>query len=140
MPKHSVSSLFRNSRLSKQYSARCLNFQRGSFGILKAQLGSPFACYRGHLGPKVEKKSENESPGPLGPGGPKSPNQSRKRVKIVKKESILTRFRLRFGLCGPPGPRGPGDSFSDFFSTLGPKGPNDPCSRQTGSQGSTTKT
>ena len=90
----------------------------------------------GPFGLEVEKKSENESLGPLGPGGPKSPKRSRERVKIDYSSTISTRFRLRFGLFGAPGSRGPGDSCSDFFLTLGPKGPNDPCSRQTGSQSS----
>ena len=34
-------------------------------------------------GPKLQKESENEFPGPLGFGGPKSPKWSRKRVNIV---------------------------------------------------------
>ena len=42
-------------------------------------------------------------------------------------DSFSTLFR-------PPGPRGPGNPFSDFFWTLGPKGPNDPCSRRRRSQ------
>ena len=78
-----------------------------------------------------KKKSESESPGPLGPGGPKSPKRSLKRVKIDSFVTILTRFRLRFGLFGPPGPEAPGTHFRTFF----PKGPKSkPCSRQTGSQ------
>ena len=88
----------------------------------------------GPFGPKVAKRVRNEFPGPLGPGSPKSPKRSRKRVKIVEKLSILTRFRLCFGLFGPPGPRGPGNLFRTLFATLGSKSPNDPCSRARESQ------
>ena len=62
------------------------------------------------------------------------------RKKIVlpkagpKKWAILTRFRLRFGLFGPPLLRGSGNSFQTLFATLGLKGPNDPCSRARQSQ------
>ena len=64
------------------------------------------------------KKSENESPGPLGAGAQKAPkngveNES-KQLKIVDFDSFSTRFRIRFGLFGTPGPRGPRDSFSNF--------------------------
>ena len=56
--------------------------------------------------------------------------QSRKRVKIDCFSTILTLFRLRFRLFGPRGREAPGTHFQTLFPTLGPKGPNDPCSRQ----------
>ena len=49
---------------------------------------------------------------------------------------MLTRFRLRFGLLGALRLRGPGTHFRTQFATLGPKGPNDPCSGQKFSTGS----
>ena len=47
------------------------------------KVGIPWPCYRGHLGPsgpKSEKESENEFPGPFGPGAQKAEN-------VVEKES-----------------------------------------------------
>ena len=70
-------------------------------------LAKTFARYRGHLGP---------------PG------------KVTERVRMSLRFRLRFGLFGPPRPRGPGNSFRTLLATLGPKGPNDPCSRARESQ------
>ena len=49
--------------------------------------------------------------------------------------SILTLFRLRFGLFGPWGREGPGTHFLTLLATLGPKCPNDPCSRPRESKG-----
>ena len=46
----------------------------------------------------------------------------------------MTLFRLRFELFGPRGREGPGTHFRTLFATLGPKGPNDPCSGQKFSQ------
>ena len=80
----------------------------------RSQLAKTFARYRGHLGPsgpKLQIEFGNGFPGPFGPGPPKSPRQSRKRVKIVEKLSILTLFRLRFALFGPRGREGPGTHF-----------------------------
>ena len=42
-------------------------------------MGIPWTCYRGHLGPsgpKLERKSETEFLGPLGPGAQKSKTES----------------------------------------------------------------
>ena len=55
-----------------------------------SSIAKTFACYRGHLGPsgpKLEKESENEFPGPLGPGAQKVENG-------VEKESKSTLFQL----------------------------------------------
>ena len=43
-------------------------------------------------------------------------------------------FSTPFSTFWAPGPRGPGNSFSALFPTLGPEGPNDPCSRARESQ------
>ena len=54
------------------------------------QIAKTFARYRGHLGPpgpKLEKESENEFPGPLSPGAQKVENG-------VEKESKSTVFQL----------------------------------------------
>ena len=66
---------------------------------------------------------ENSAPGP----SPKSRKRSRRRVKIVEQQSILTLFRLRCDFLGT--------HFRTLSPTLGPKGPNDPCSRSTDSHG-----
>ena len=79
-------------------------------------------------GPKVGKRVGKWVPGASRPQRPKSRKRSRKRVKIVEKQSILTLFRLRFGLFGPRGREAPGTHFPTLFPTLGPEGPNDPCS------------
>ena len=84
-----------------------------SFCLLQGSFG-PF-------GPKMEKESENEFLGPLAQGaGPKSRKWSRERVNIVEKQSILTLFRLPtpFSTFWALGPRGPRNSFSDFFFPL----------------------
>ena len=100
------------------------------------KLAKTFARYRGHLGPlgpKLEKSPKKSSRAPR-PRGPKSRKQSRKRVKLVEKQSIFTLFRLRFRLFGPRGREAPGTLFRTLFPTLGPRGPNDPCSRARESQ------
>ena len=82
----------------------CPSTVRPVFPMLVFQLAKSLARYRSHVGPsrpKLEKESENEFSGPLGRGGPKSRKRSRKRVKIVEKQSILALFRLRFGLFAP---------------------------------------
>ena len=99
----------------------CENFcpLQGSFG--------PFR-------PKVGKRVQKWVPGASRPRGPKSRKRSRKRVKIDCFSTILTLFRLRFRLFGPRGREAPGTHFRTLFPTLGPKGPNDLCSRQKFSQ------
>ena len=62
-------------------------------------------------------------PGASRPRGPKSRKRSRKRVKIVKKQSILTLFRLGFRVFDF---LGPGNSFSDYLSNFRPEGPKWP--------------
>ena len=88
----------------------------------------------GPFGPKVANRVRKWVPGPSRPRGPKSAKRSRKRVKIDYFSTILTLFRLGFGLFGPQGRKGPGTHFRTLFATFGPKGPNDPCSGQKFSQ------
>ena len=83
----------------------------------------------GPFGPKVANRVRKWVPGPSRPRGPKSPKRSRKRVKIDYFSTILTLFRLRFGLFGRWGRDSLGTHFRTLFATFGPKGPNDPCSR-----------
>ena len=86
------------------------------------------ALLQGSFGPsrpKVGKRVGNEFPGPLGFGAQKVAKQSRQRVKVVE-NSRFDSFSTRFSTFWAPGPRGPGNSFSDSFS--GPDTPNDPCS------------
>ena len=64
----------------------------------------------------------NEFPGPLGPRAQKVENG-------VERKSQSTVFQL-FCLFEPRGPEGSGTHFLTLFPTLGPKGPNDPCSGQ----------
>ena len=59
----------------------------------------------GPFGPKVANRVRKWVPGPSRPGGPKSAKRSRKRVKIDCFSTILTLFRLCFGLFGPRGGR-----------------------------------
>ena len=66
----------------------------------------------------------------LGPKKSKTESKKKKKAKIDCFSTILTLFRLRFGLFWPPGPGGPGKSFLDSFSNVAPEGPNDPCSGQ----------
>ena len=73
-----------------------------------------------------------------------APRPKKSRTESKKSQnrqflSILTLFRLRFGLFGPRGREGPGTHFRTLFATFGPKGPNDPCSGQKFSQTSHTK-
>ena len=68
--------------------------------------------------------------------GPRSPKWGRRRVKIVEKRVDLTRFWLRFGLfCAPEADAERAQELiSNSFATLGPKGPNDTCSKARESQ------
>ena len=88
----------------------------------------------GPSGPKV-KKSEVSPRVPLGPGGVQ---EVQNRVKNEVKSTTFNYFQLIFDpvsdFWGVPKSAGPWDSLSDFFSTLGPGGPNDPCSRSKGSK------
>ena len=84
---------------------------------------------------KVAKRGQNEFSGPLGPRDPKSPKGSRKRVEIDCLSNILTLFRLHSGLFRPAKFSDSGTHFGVFFATLGPKGPNDPCSSQAAATG-----
>ena len=84
-----------------------------------------------HLGPrglKCQKESEMSARGLSAPGAQKVQNGVENKSKFDCFSTILILFRLRFGLFGPPGQRGPGHSFRTLFATLGRKGPNDPCS------------
>ena len=63
--------------------------------------------------------------------GQKSRKQRRTRVNIVEKQSILTLFDFVFDFVGPGAER---PHFRTLFPTLGPKGPNDPCSRSRASR------
>ena len=47
-----------------------------------AKISAPATGLFGLFGPKVAKRVRNEFPGPLGPGDPKSPNQSRKEANL----------------------------------------------------------
>ena len=62
----------------------------------------------GPFGPKVANRVRKWVPRPSRPRGPKSAKRSRKRVKIDYFSTILTLFRLRFGLFGPRGRKGLG--------------------------------
>ena len=83
-------------------------------------------------GSKVGKRVRKWVAGASRPRGrAKSREESRKRGQMVLKVSILTRFRVHFGLLRPPGPRGHGNSFRTPLATLGPSmtpvaGPENP--------------
>ena len=83
----------------------------------------------GPFGPKVAKRVRNEFAGPLSPSIPKTP----KRVKNKSESTVFHLFWLFFDSVltfWTPTPGGPGNSFRTLWATLGPKGPNDPCSGQ----------
>ena len=95
-------------------------------GLLYSVVAKTLARYRRHLaplGPKCRKESETSSRGLSAPRAQKVPNGVGKESKQLKKKSILTRFRLRLGLFGPPEPRGSQNSFRTLFATLGHFGP-----------------
>ena len=80
------------------------------------------------LGKDREKRTKKQG---------KSENEKSKEIEKSKdwrvRESIvfqlfLTPSRLRFRLSGPRGREGQGTHFRTLSPTLGPKGPNDPCS------------
>ena len=69
------------------------------------------------------------------PAGFKTPRLGTRVSDLLKIDyfsTILTLFRLRFGLLGPRGREGPGTHFEirTLFATFGPKGPSDRCSGQ----------
>ena len=88
-------------------------------------LAKTFARYRGHFGPsgpKLQKESENEFPGPLGPGAPKVRNGGNKKVKIDEKLSNLTRFGSVLDFLDARCREAPG-THSNSFCHFGPEGP-----------------
>ena len=90
-------------------------------------------------GPKLQIEFENEFPGSVGPGPKKSKTESKKSQncwKIVDFDSFSTPF---WTFLGPEAERAQKTHFPTLFATLGPKGPNDPCSGQKFSQGSPLK-
>ena len=105
----------------------------GNFGVLNGPFSATKSLLLGFPGPATGviwalraqswKKSLSVGSGAFQAPGPKSRKRSRKRVNIVEKQSILTLFRLHFRFFGAPGPKGPGNSFSDSFSNFGPEGP-----------------
>ena len=76
------------------------------------------------------KKVRKWAPGAERPRGSK---KCRKRVEKSPKSRKIVNFGLFFDSF-PTFSTRPGNPFSDFFWTLGPKGPNDPCSRRRRSQ------
>ena len=61
---------------------------------------------------------------------PNRVEKSQRRLFFNYFDSFSTPFWTFLGL--EAGPRGPGIHFPTLFATLGPKGPNDPCSRPRG--------
>ena len=92
------------------------------FRALKtAALWNPKKCcdivYRGHLGLSAHspKKVSKGVPGACRPWGPKKSENSQKLTIFQVIFKFLTPFSIFFWLLGPPGPRGPGNPFRDFF-------------------------
>ena len=69
-----------------------------------------------------KKSRKMSSRGLSAPRPQKSQTESKKSRKTVDFDSFSTRFST---FCAP-GPRGPGNSFSDSFSNFGPGGPKRP--------------
>ena len=82
------------------------------------------------LDPKLEKESENEFPG----AAPKKSKTESKKSQNRLFFNYFDSFSTPFSTLGAPGPRGAGTHFRTLFPTLGPEGPNDPCSRARESQ------
>ena len=82
-------------------------------------LAIALTIYRGHWGLSAwsPKKSLEK-----GSQAQKVRKESKTRLKTWKK---LGKWIILW-LFGPPGPRGPGNPFRDFFLDFGPKGQNDP--------------
>ena len=72
----------------------------------------PFRALRARNPRGVKNESKKSLPGPP---VPKSPKRARKQSKTSQKGSYLTLFGLSFGLFGPLGSEGPGDSFWTRF-------------------------
>ena len=72
---------------------------------------------------KLRKKSAKGFPGALGLGVEKAQKKSKKSRKKIGKLSFSTLFRVFW----TPGPRGPGNPFSDFFRTFLGRGLFDSC-------------
>ena len=64
-----------------------------------------------------------------GRGPKKSKTESEKGSKSTVFSNYFDSFLTPFSTFWAPRPRGPGNSLSDSFPTLGPEGPNDLCSR-----------
>ena len=80
------------------------------------------------------KKVRKGVPGASRPRGSKKSQTESKTSQNRLFFSYSDSFSTPFWTFWTPGAERPRDSFSDFFLTLGPKAPNDPCSRQTDSQ------
>ena len=82
---------------------------------------------------KLRRKSEKGFPRPLGPGVKKGSKKSRKWLFF----KLFWGFWLVFDFCSgmlTPGPRGPGNPFSDFFWSFPGRGLFDSCRWPTISQ------
>ena len=73
-----------------------------------------------HLPRKLRKKSEKGFPGPLGRGVEEAQKKSKKVEKGPKTRKKLENlsFSTLFRGFSTPGPRGPGNPFSDFFRSF----------------------
>ena len=61
---------------------------------------------------------------PLGPGAQKVQNGVENKINYFS--TVLTHFRLSFGLFGTPEPQRPQGLIFDFFFDFGPEGPKGP--------------
>ena len=98
--------------------------EQNCFWILNQSLGYrwPSTGVKSLLPGKLRKKSEKGLPGALGPRVNTPPKKksktSRKRAKNPKKNLKNSHFWLFFAPFLTPGPRGPGNPFSDFFGSF----------------------
>ena len=85
--------------------------------------------YRGHLGPSGPKlQIESEKTGLSVPGPKKSKTESEK-IQNRQFFNYFDSFSTPFSTFWARGQEAPGTHFPTLFPTLGPEGPNDPCSR-----------
>ena len=90
-------------------------------------LTKTFARYRGYLGPlgpKWQKESENEFPGPVGPRAQKVQNgvENEPKSTVSQQFNYFDSFSTPFSTFGAAKARGPGNHFR-IISNFGPEGP-----------------
>ena len=96
-------------------------------------LGTSLAFYRGQKGPSLENSEKSLKRGSRGLSEKKLEKESRMTIFQVFFR-VFDSFSTLFRVFLTPGPRGPGNPFSNFFRSFLGRGLFDPCRRPTMSQ------